>query len=47
MSPVSSNKTSCAFNTFIQSLLSAWSLPGTLEEAKIIILPKLGEDPKT
>jgi hypothetical protein len=33
MSPASS-KTSCAFNTFIQSLLSAWSLPGTLVGGK-------------
>jgi hypothetical protein len=27
-------KTSCAFNTFIQSLPSAWSFPGTLEGSK-------------
>lgn len=26
------NKTSCAFNTFIQSTPSTWTLPGTLEE---------------
>jgi hypothetical protein len=34
MSPESSKKTSCSFNTFFQSLPSAWSLPGTLEEGK-------------
>jgi hypothetical protein len=34
MSPASSKKTSCAFNTFIQPLLWAWSLPGTVEESK-------------
>jgi hypothetical protein len=33
MSPAST-KTSCAFNTFIQSLSSAWSFPGTLEGGK-------------
>jgi hypothetical protein len=30
----SSEKISCAFNTFIQLLPSAWSLPGTLKESK-------------
>jgi hypothetical protein len=30
----SSKMTSCAFNTFIQSLPSAWSLPGTFEGIK-------------
>jgi hypothetical protein len=35
-----SKKTSCAFNTFIQSLPLAW------KEAKIITLPQLGKDPK-
>jgi hypothetical protein len=34
MSPASSKKTSCTFNTFIQSLHSAWSLPSTLEGGK-------------
>jgi hypothetical protein len=34
MSPASSKKTSCAFNTFIQSLPSVWPLPGTLERGK-------------
>jgi hypothetical protein len=34
MSPASSKKTSCEFNTFIQSLPSTWSLPGTLEGGK-------------
>jgi hypothetical protein len=34
MSPASIKKTSYTFNTFIQSLPSAWSLPGTLEGGK-------------
>jgi hypothetical protein len=34
MSPASSKKTSCAFNTFIQPLPSAWSLPGTLKGSR-------------
>jgi hypothetical protein len=43
MSQASSKKTSCAFNTFIQSLPLACSLSGTLE-AKIMLKP--GKDPK-
>jgi hypothetical protein len=34
MFPASFKMTSCAFNTFIQSLPSAWALPGTLEGGK-------------
>jgi hypothetical protein len=34
MSPASSKKTSCAFNTFMQSLASASSLPGILQSGK-------------
>jgi hypothetical protein len=34
MSPASSKKIPCAFNTFIRPLSSAWSLPGTLEGGK-------------
>jgi hypothetical protein len=34
MSPVSSKKTSCAFETFIQSLHSAWSHTGNWEGGK-------------
>jgi hypothetical protein len=41
-----SKKTFWVFNTFIQSLPSAWSLPGTLEGAKIITLMIPGKDPK-
>jgi hypothetical protein len=43
MSPAFSKKTSCAFNTFIQSLPSVWSFTGTLERTKIITLPKIGK----
>jgi hypothetical protein len=46
MTLASSKKISCAFNIFIESLPSALSLPGTLEEAKIITLPKPNKDPK-
>jgi hypothetical protein len=45
MSPASSKKTSCAFNTFIQSLPSAWALPSSLEGGKIITLSTSGRDP--
>jgi hypothetical protein len=34
MSPASSKKSFCAFYIFIQSVSSAWSLPGTLEGSK-------------
>jgi hypothetical protein len=44
--PASAKKTFCAFNTFIQSLPSAWSLPSALEETKMITLPKPSKDPK-
>jgi hypothetical protein len=41
-----SQKTSCAFNTFIQSLPSPWSLPGTLEEGKNHNSAKTQQGPK-
>jgi hypothetical protein len=44
MSPASVKKISCVFNTFIQTLPSAWSFPGTLQGKKT--LPELGKDPK-
>jgi hypothetical protein len=46
MSPASSKKTSYVFSKFIQSLPSAWSLPGTLEGSKNHTLPEPGKDPK-
>jgi hypothetical protein len=46
MSPASSKKTSYAFATFIKSLPSPWSLPGTLEEGKNHNSPKTCKNPK-
>jgi hypothetical protein len=38
--------TSCAFNTFTQSLPSVWSLPSTLEGGKNHNSAKTSKDPK-
>jgi hypothetical protein len=46
MSPASSKKISFTFNTFNQSLTSAWSLPGTFEGGKIATLQNPAKTPK-
>jgi hypothetical protein len=46
MSPASSKNTSRAFITFIQSLPSTWSLPGTFEGSKHHISAKTWQRPK-
>jgi hypothetical protein len=46
MPPGTSKKTSCAFNTFIQSLPLAWLLLTPWKETIIITVPDPGKDPK-